>query len=99
MSLAKWGQIRVLAAGLHAACSARAAPAGLPCSWWPDEQTSHCIPALNAAVVQGAGQMTGIVVAFYADLQPIREDGLVRVISTLAPLAAASEVPGLDLVA
>ena len=52
---------------------------------------------LTSGHVQGAGQMTGIVVAFYADLQPIREDGLVRVVSTLAPLAAASEVPELQL--
>ena len=37
--------------------------------------------------------MTGIVVAFYATLQPLREDGLVRVVETIAPLAAASEVP------
>ena len=36
--------------------------------------------------------MTGIVVAFYATLQPLREDGLVRVVETVVPLAAASEV-------
>ena len=36
--------------------------------------------------------MTGIVVAFYANLQPIREDGLVRVVQTFAPLPTASEV-------
>ena len=42
--------------------------------------------------LQGAGQMTGVVVAFYADLQPLREDGLVRVVETVAPLARASEV-------
>ena len=40
--------------------------------------------------------MTGIVVAFYANLQPFREDGLVRVVQTIAPLAAASEVLSLS---
>ena len=54
--------------------------------------TACCHCRLTRHHVQGAGQMTGIVVAFYADLQPLREDGLVRVVQTIAPLAAASEV-------
>ena len=47
---------------------------------------------LRVQRLQGAGQMTGIVVAFYATLQPVREDGLVRVVTTIAPLKKAAEV-------
>lgn len=47
---------------------------------------------LRVQRLQGAGQMTGIVVAFYATLQPVREDGLVRVVTTIAPLKKGAEV-------
>ena len=41
--------------------------------------------------VQGAGQMLGAVVAFYAELQPLPADNLIRQTTAIWPLEAAMQ--------